>query len=96
MRRVVHAICTILALPFQIVSGIAFLLLGLQTLLAVVNLLGGTSLSTAISNWAWNLTVLAVVAIGSGVVGLVISVVGSTAEEHQPKSAIQEAPRDLS
>ncbi len=86
MRTAVRAGLAILALPFQLVSAIAFLLLGLQTLLAIISVFSGTTFATALGNWAFNLIVLTGVAIGAGLIGLFLSSAVPAEQASQPKA----------
>lgn len=64
-----HMIRRLLGLPFMIVAGIAFFLLGLQLIFAVLNLLNGATLVEAATVWLGNTVILGIVAIVTGVIG---------------------------
>jgi hypothetical protein len=68
-----HTIRQFLGLPFMIVAGIAFFLLGLQLVFAVLNLLHGATLAEAATVWLGNTVILGIAAIVTGLVGAVIA-----------------------
>ncbi len=68
-----HIIRQLLGLPFMILAGIAFFLLGLQLVFALLNLLNGATLVEAATVWFGNTVILGIVAIVTGLIGAVIS-----------------------
>jgi hypothetical protein len=64
-----RSIRSVIALPFWLVSVVAFLLLGFQLLLAVLNLLNGVRFVDALTVWLTNTVVLTVVGVVAAIIG---------------------------
>ncbi len=63
----------IIALPLWLISAIAFLLLGWQLMLALLNVLGGVPIVDALVLWVQNSIILAIVAVVAGALAGFIS-----------------------
>lgn len=73
LRTVIRGLRKVIALPLWLISGIAFLVLGFQLLLALANVLHGVSIVDALLLWVRNTIVLTIVAFVAGGLALLIS-----------------------
>jgi hypothetical protein len=73
LRAAISGMRKVSALPFWLISGIAFLLLGFQLLLALANVLHGMSIVDALAIWFGNTIILMIVGFVAGGLALLIS-----------------------
>jgi hypothetical protein len=73
LRAAISGMRKVIALPIWLISGIAFLLLGFQLLLALANVLHGVSIVDALLIWIGNTAILMIVAFVAGGLAMLIS-----------------------
>ncbi len=73
LRSMITGLRKIIALPLWLISAIAFLLLGWQLMLALLNVLGGVPIVDALVLWVQNSIILAIVAVVAGALAGFIS-----------------------